>query len=139
MTLILPIILRKKLTSKTKRISKAQISLFLIALWDFFFELCWTFHQTWVYTFVLRGDYYNPIFDVLFLAIPWLYDFVTLTRPYVILIFCKPVRTSLFKVLDTSRIIIFQSSAVQSATINPIKGIQVTKSGQVARNIPSIR
>ncbi|KAE9554979.1 hypothetical protein FO519_001797 [Halicephalobus sp. NKZ332] len=115
-------LLRKKMMAKTKKVSRTQTSLFFIALWDFFFEMIWGIHQAWVYTFVLRNDLYNPIFDTLYLVVPWLGDFVTLSRPYIILALCKQARTIFFNTSATTRIIIVQSSTIQSTGIKTVSG-----------------
>ena len=119
LNLICLIILKKKVNSKLKKISQAQITLFIITLWDFIFEIIWVTHQTWIHIFVIHEDVYNPVFDTLYLAVPWLYDFGVLTRPYIIFILCKQVRTTLIKSSKNS-LFFMKNSIVDSARIHVI-------------------
>ena len=110
------ILLKRKISSVARNISSTQRNLFFVALWDFIFQLIWSIHQIWIYTFILSGDLYNPVFDTLYLVIPWFHDFEILTRPNIMFIFCKQIRTVFFAPTESSFAVIKNSAAETTAS-----------------------
>ena len=46
---------------------------------------------------IVRGLTYSPTFDALYLWYPWIYDFVNLSRPLILVGMCEQIRISVFR------------------------------------------
>uniref|UniRef100_A0A914Q8X9 Serpentine receptor class gamma n=1 Tax=Panagrolaimus davidi TaxID=227884 RepID=A0A914Q8X9_9BILA len=83
---------RKKGAPEQKQFRKSEIGLLFISMGDIFTMFVDAFIQGNLNYLGLKGDWNNPLFDTLYLQIPWVIDLKCLSRPFLLLLMSKNVR-----------------------------------------------
>ena len=58
-----------------------------------------------MYSFVIRKDLYNPLFDQIYLLMPWIFDLVHLSRPILLILMCKQMQVAFIFAIKRKQII----------------------------------
>ncbi|KAE9554980.1 hypothetical protein FO519_001798 [Halicephalobus sp. NKZ332] len=79
----------KKTPVLTSRKQKVEIAFLLVSIFDFVVELVYIIHQGIMFKLVSERRFLDPLFDVLYLQIPWIYDLNSFARPFLLVIICR--------------------------------------------------
>ena len=111
----------KQNSNSSIRKQKIENALFLVSIFDFIVELIYVIHQGVMYKLILEGRLIDPLFDTLYLQLPWIHDLKSFTRPFLLVIICRNVRISFFGLLKS---------------ISPTSSIGNSRSTVVENNVP---
>uniref|UniRef100_A0A914RE06 Serpentine receptor class gamma n=1 Tax=Panagrolaimus davidi TaxID=227884 RepID=A0A914RE06_9BILA len=119
-------LLKIKALTTQKRISRTEIRLVFVSLFDFILEILFCVHQISIYLIMVPKEKNWDLFDTLFLQIPWLFDLINLSRPFLLLLMSQQVRTCFFNLFRSQNVRIIEPTA--AAPTNITKTVQINPS-----------
>ena len=97
------------------RKEKVEIALLIISISDFLVELIYIIHQGIMFKLMSENRLLDPLFDTLYLQLPWISDLKSYTRPFLLVIVCRNVKMSLFTMLNRDK--------APSSIVNPLSNV----------------